>query len=498
MAALRPRYVRNGRLKHGYGRAPLPVVWVEASNHATPSENDPIWSLPNTYPFIGFDLRRGRDAGGNEVTFPTTDITPEAFTYAALQYTQEYIDRFGPVFARLGKSLRFGWRLKGPDAVFGDCTLLIAEDPHDCGLPGPPSDIDDPAVRPVTVLFHTRARQHLRAWAEGVATLLGEAFASSSAPKPEVCFADFESMPAYHQSYRSRAYFFDWLGWFEDSLAKASRLTALDTSYVMDGGEVFHDWLAARALDRRGLPVTYNQLKRQTSPTNFEAVHRAGAASEMSYTETVRHCFFEPLKAALGSGLQCGNWAQFTDSIEHQRHLYPDYTLYWKRGVFGYDVQIPNNYGSRYDYFIIDSPPDSDPGWPTVQAWLDFFQLNGVAGGPGRNARDLINREVYSQWTRAAVRSNEQRALTPSVSIDPSLNPVQPGVDPYVDEAIPHLVEYMLRAAALGANGYWLFTDRWALDADMRLYSRRLIESFNQRASARTFRRNQMQRSRRW
>ncbi|HMN40423.1 MAG TPA: hypothetical protein PKE29_06220 [Phycisphaerales bacterium] len=499
MAALIPRYARNGRLKHSFGAPPIPLIWVEIGDEIVPNPDHEIWSLPNTYPLLTLDMRRGRQSNGDEQIFHSEDITPESLANLAQQMTEEYVDAFAPLCRRVGKPLRVAWLVKGFDASPGDTTLFVTEDPYDCGLPGPVNTPGDPMIRPRSILFHARARQHIRTWAEACFAEVADRLVTNELPPPELVVTDIESSPVLEQAFRC-----NWavladrniLGWFEDGKIKAERIPELGDDYVFDGGPTLSEWIASRTTLLDGSDINpsdpsdpaaaFQRGQPQDSPENFDVSQWATAAGQMSYLETLRYGLYEPIKVALGTSVKCGEWALFTDSRAYPINLWPEFFTFWKYGVFGADVQIPVNYGDRLAYFIKDS---HTPGtsWPTVTDWLNHLQLNGVAG----NSRDLINEAVCSGMVRAAARSNTSRQLLPSVSI------VAPGnvVQPYVDEMLPHLLNFMRHSAQLGAAGFWVFAPTLNTDSDIREWTTMLVRSFTQSAMSRRTPRNRMRRA---
>jgi hypothetical protein len=172
------------------------------------------------------------------------------------------------------------------------------------------------------------------------------------------------------------------------------------------------------------------------------------AANEAAFIKSLSIALFEPAKAALGSGLKCGNWNMFSDGRIYPSESRPTLVQHWKSGVHGFDFQIPASYSvSGYNFEEISPAGDPDPRWHVPGNWVGRLQMGG--GSPADWAY-LSTFEHDSALDWGAARSSPA-TLFPSTSV---YYLVKRNV---YAERKALVVERVLRTVLDGARDIWMW-----------------------------------------
>jgi hypothetical protein len=420
------------------GRARLPTIWVETGPLPSDPEGE-MWALPNTQPLVNIDLRQPVYRAGQDPRLVTP--SPQATAAYVSDEVRAWRDAFAPRFALYGKRLRIGFVVKGPDTEYGDTTLWLAKHPDDGG---------DPAY---AVPLHIHGRDYMRAWSDSAWPVVRNRLVSDGLPLPELFLTDFESL--FDSAFD--AYRLDGHGWFEDIREAAREEAGLPnvSNYHMGGGVVLKDWLASRTTDLSGQPLPpYNFFvnNHRNHPVNNDLIAVPGALAEMSFLESLRYALAEPVKAAFGQEVLCGEWQLYCDSRLSRTVIKPfDKRRYFRYGLHAVDLQIPQNYGPD-QYYIRDNQPDNE-GWGTVNNWLKWFQLEGLAGSRAWRAFT----EIHEGLARGSARAVGGHRLMPCTGLEASV--------PYTEELLQEVEDwfagYLISCTRAGAKHVWMFAPGW-------------------------------------
>jgi len=475
---------RQGRVRRYAGAIPLPTVWVECTPPHTFADHD-FWKLPNTYPFLLIDTRAGYNEDGSPFSAHTkAPISPEELADNFLTVYEAYKSAFGDRFRALGKPMRFGVRLNGPDARSGDSPIRLASDPRDM--------VDRKRQRPWCLLsesflgrsrgrmrrnrimqgvtpklgsevpwnptrssfFHHHGRETTRAWAIPALNAVAAALKDNNLPFPELLVTSWE---ANDKDYRFGYPVYPYVehgfptyssGWF-DQLVRQWALQPQHHGPFMDGGLTFGEWMAQNQTTLSGEPI-------QQHDPNYFVVHpqendlywRMVAANQSAWRASQIYALFEPAKMAFGAQLKCGDWTRYSSGRLYPTEVRPGLFDYW-RGPFGYDFQSPSNYQPGADQDETRPAGDTDPRWNLLDNWTGRLQLGG-AGLSERIARWGLELHGSVDW--GAARS---AAASPFPSLTVNYL-VRQGV---FDQYRWLNTETALRAVLSGCRNIWEWDD---------------------------------------
>lgn len=467
------RPTRQGRFTRQMWSPKLPTLWIE-TGHNLPSDlfSGETWRWPNTYPLLYIDTRVRRLTDGGyyvDAIDRALPISAERFATATTTLVSLYKDRYSLVCDAVGKPMRYGWVLVGPDGAFSP--LLLTRHPADGGI----QQIDfTPQGTGRSVFFHFAGREQVRAWAVEAFPATKDALDNAGVPGPEIVLSDIEGLSDFvgpmfrFDQFMSGQYFaVTQQGWM-DALLTLTPLADAQLDYAMNAsGQRWEDWLLDRSTNLRDEPLQpYEHARFSTDPANSDWLQLGIAAMLNSYRETLGYALFRPIKDAFGSSVRCGEWGQTCTSKQFPARVLPgEFYQYWDLGQFDFDVQVPLNYAG----WAYNAPDYVGGQWNSVLSWGKYFGYIAQTLQPGSNSamiavrsptQDVISARINTEQVRQFRRANE-KAMVPSISIDRQVEIGGIQLDPPGYDAVTLLINYVLDVVALGVQECWVWAAAW-------------------------------------